>query len=170
MSHIIGRGRYARETYPGGGLLGVTGITGPTGPAGATGPTGPTGPVGPSNTAQTQNADAIPAATTITFSSDPFTTTTGKVRISATMSVQGGSVDLTSWTLVRNPGGGEVVITGNYEADLGTISRNLTETLVAYDTPGPGTFVYAIRATDLSAGTIGVPAPHLALVIVEERS
>jgi len=47
MSHIIGRGRYARETYPGGGLFGVTGITGPTGLAAPTGPTGPTGPFGP---------------------------------------------------------------------------------------------------------------------------
>ena len=54
MSYISGRGRYARETYPGGpgngGGAGPTGATGPagvTGPGvGATGPTGVTGPVG----------------------------------------------------------------------------------------------------------------------------
>jgi hypothetical protein len=51
MAHIVGRGRYARETYPegpGGGSGGGTGPTGPSnGPTGETGTTGVTGPTGP---------------------------------------------------------------------------------------------------------------------------
>jgi hypothetical protein len=63
MTKLIGRGRYATETYPGGpvgfgstGASGPTGPigTGPTGPTGAastvTGPTGPSGPSGPTGT------------------------------------------------------------------------------------------------------------------------
>jgi hypothetical protein len=51
MSHVVGRGRYARETYPQSPAigLGVSGPSGPTGPflSGVTGPTGNTGPTGP---------------------------------------------------------------------------------------------------------------------------
>jgi hypothetical protein len=52
MSHVIGRGRYARAVYPtrsaatGIGSTGPSGSTGPTGPIG-TGPTGSTGTTGP---------------------------------------------------------------------------------------------------------------------------
>src|SRR5574341_481918 len=67
MPYIVGRGRYARETYPeprgpGGGAVGPTGPGGPTGPCcegptgpggpGSTGPTGPAGPVFVGGTAQ----------------------------------------------------------------------------------------------------------------------
>lgn len=51
MSHIIGKGRYARETYPDGpatrgGARGATGATGSTGSTGGTGSTGATGSAG----------------------------------------------------------------------------------------------------------------------------
>src|SRR5512143_3982926 len=48
MSHIIGRGRYARETYPTAGVAGAVGPPGPPGPPGPAGPPGPPGPPGPS--------------------------------------------------------------------------------------------------------------------------
>lgn len=60
MAHVIGRSRYARETYPeprspggGGGATGATGARGPTGPSsvGPTGPSGRTGPTGPTGSA-----------------------------------------------------------------------------------------------------------------------
>ncbi len=55
MSHLIGHGRYARETYPEGpnsfGGAGTTGPTGATGPSG--GPPGPTGPAGVGTTGAT---------------------------------------------------------------------------------------------------------------------
>ena len=51
MSYIIGRGRYAREAYPGAsgsqGPQGPQGPAGPAGPAGAEGPEGPAGAQGP---------------------------------------------------------------------------------------------------------------------------
>jgi len=63
MSFVIGKGRYATQTYaerslPGGG--GGTGTTGSAGPTGATGPTGSTGPPGAAtNTGATGPTGAI---------------------------------------------------------------------------------------------------------------
>lgn len=62
MARIVGRGRYATETYPGGPAGFGGGGTGPTGPTGtpgsatntgATGPTGPSGPTGSTGAAST---------------------------------------------------------------------------------------------------------------------
>jgi hypothetical protein len=72
MSHIIGRGRYARSTYPQSPSIGL-GVSGPSGPvfqlAGATGPTGATGPgislfTGPTGGTSLGQISSLPAYTT----------------------------------------------------------------------------------------------------------
>ena len=69
MSFVIGRGRYARETYPRTlhGATGSTGptdaLTGPTGPTGATGPTGTTGTTGPTGATGVTGALVAPTIT-----------------------------------------------------------------------------------------------------------
>ncbi len=74
MSYIVGRGRYARETYPAqSGKAGATGATGPAGgPSGATGVTGTTG-----STGSTGSTGASGAGTTGSTGSTGSTGVTG---------------------------------------------------------------------------------------------
>src|SRR5579871_1961633 len=92
MSYIIGRGRYARETYPERGTSGGGG--GQTGPTGNEGPTGPAGPPGSGMTIArtTQNIIGVESGSGVTIA-------TGASLLSAQVDALGNNLSVASLNL-----------------------------------------------------------------------
>ena len=145
MSHIIGRGRYARETYPRALLPGATGSTGafggPAGPTGAastvTGPTGPTGNTGPTGPTGPTGAIGI----TVTPAAAGSTTTLSAARwnvVVATVPGAQSTVNFPSGAGVRV--GDQVTIALSGPSTSNPVLANATGGFVLEDPGNPGNF------------------------------
>jgi hypothetical protein len=136
--HLIGRGRYARESFP-------------ERPAGST--------TARSLPTTQNNPGAIGPANPVTFAATPFTSSSGQVRIDAAISIsaQGGTLgvlDTLLLTILRDgvavPGSG---------SSVNTVEGNATgEYFVggfALDRPPAGPHTYSLQVTISNAHTGG---------------
>jgi collagen type VII alpha len=177
MSFIVGKGRYARETYPGASSgRGATGATGPEGgPSGAsgvtgvTGSTGSTGSTGVSGVTGAAGGGVVPAygvaygASTATLGADSAVT----FDLGATPYPNSG------FTTVPSPGGSAFVVetTGDYEYDFyvaGLHAASATVPLVfalyvngAATSPTGSEFIGQLGTTDQKQVVVGHGIIHL---------
>lgn len=149
MAFIIGRGRYARETYP---ERGASGGSGQTGPTGNDGPTGPAGPAGSGMTIlrTTQNIIGSESASGVTIA-------TGASLLSAQVDALGNNDSVASLNLY-------VRFTSTVPPGTGTVDVSIFPVLdnagPAYDDAAP-----LVLAVDTKVGTtsvcVNLPASRL---------
>lgn len=128
MSHIIGRGRYARAVYPiarvsGGG--GGTG-TGPTGPAGAAGAPGATGATGPTGFFGTLQEDGRTLAASLTTLDGDVACATGLPATPVPPSPSGGAIQVFVNGVSVDVGNGVKTLSCYFSADGGVTARSFS--------------------------------------------
>lgn len=118
--------------------------------------------------AQVNGAPIAPAAT-VTFTGNAMTArVSGKILVFGGIYVQSSAVDdAIGFTLVRNPGGGEVTVGPGAAQDAGHVNLDCSAMLGWIDSVVKGTSnAYGIRAHNNTGGhTVTVPAPAEAFVI-----